>query len=61
MKGRRHNKFSATDIKVALLRRGWTVSRLAAQIGRSRQAVSSTINGSTRFPRVRAAIQEALR
>lgn len=57
----RHNKFSTTELKVALLRRGLTITTLASQLGRSRQAVSLTINGSDRYPRVRDQILEAVR
>lgn len=57
----RHNKISTTDLKVALLRRGLSITNLASQLGRSRQAVSLTINGSERFPRVRDQILEAVK
>ena len=56
----RHNKFSTTDLKVALLKGGYTVKSLAIELGKSRQAVSSTINGSKRYPRVRQQVLEVL-
>jgi hypothetical protein len=60
MKQDSDNKKPATEWKVILLRRGLTVTALAGQISSSRQAVSGTINGSDRFPRVRVKIEEVL-
>ena len=47
-------------VRIALIQRGLTVSALAKQIGRRRDTVSTAIH-STRFPRVRAQIEEALK
>ena len=58
-----HNQKSrkkSTKLKVALVAEGWTVTELAEHIGRRRQAVSSTVNGSKRYPRVLKAVKEVL-
>ena len=46
-------------VKVALLKRGLTVSKLAENIGRARETVSRSIH-QDRFPAVREQIREAL-
>ncbi len=54
------NKKTTTEFKIALLEKGFSVISLAQMIGKSRQAVSGVINGSDRFPKVNAKIQEVL-
>lgn len=61
MPKRDDNKFSPLELKIRLLRRGLTVTCLANLIGKRRQSVSSSINGSKRYPRVLRAIMEELR
>lgn len=53
------NKFSL-EAKLALVRAGLSVTKLAVKIGRPRQTVNSVICGITRFPRVRKQVAEAL-
>jgi hypothetical protein len=54
------NKFSQAA-KISLVRRRLSVTRLAAQIERPRQTVSAIINGSTRYPLLRAEIAKLLK
>lgn len=55
-----HNRKPPTEFKIALLKRGMSATELASQIGKSRQAVSGVINGSSRFPKVSAMIEGVL-
>ena len=50
----------STKLKVDLVSSGWTVTALASEIGYRRQSVSSTINGSKRYPLVLKAVKGVL-
>lgn len=54
------NKFSL-DAKLALIRAGLSVTKLASKLGRPRQTVNSVVCGSVRFPRLRKKVAKALK
>jgi len=60
MRRRRKQSRFAIRVRIALVRRGITVSDLARRIGRPRSSVSMAIH-TPRFPRIRRAIRQALR
>ena len=51
---------STVEIKILLLRARLSVTDLAARIGRSREAVSKTINNSDYFPEVHKEVEAEL-
>lgn len=50
----------ATQAKICLVRRGWTVTQLAKRIGKSRTAVSTALHHPTMHAKVQALIREEL-
>lgn len=50
----------AFDVRVALLQRGWSVTQLAAQIGKSRNNTSIAINHASMFPGIKDLIRKEL-
>jgi transcriptional regulator with XRE-family HTH domain len=52
----RNEKFTKRA-RIALIKKGWRVNDLASEVGKSRNAVSRTLNGEMRFPHVRELIE----
>lgn len=48
------------NVRLALLRRGWSVTRLAREIRKSRNNTSIAINHASMFPSIKALITEKL-
>lgn len=56
-----HNHKFTLPVKMALLKRKWTVKNLAERIGNARPTVSTAIYNPGRYPRVHARILEELK
>ncbi len=54
-----HKRFSQ-KVRIRLIQRGMTVTKLASTLGKSRQAIHAVINGSRRYPIARQALLDLL-
>lgn len=52
----RNEKFTK-KVRIKLIERGWNVNDLCRRVGKSRNTVSRTINGCTKFPHARELIE----